>query len=34
MTRGAIRMQFHCNGTHIVGGEDCPQFLEDNLETN
>jgi len=34
MTRGAIRMPFHCDGTHIVGGEDYLQFLEDNLETN
>lgn len=33
MTRDAIRMQFNCDGTHIVGTEDYLQFLEENLET-
>jgi CRP-like cAMP-binding protein len=33
MTRDAIRMQFNCDGTHIVGAEDYLQFLEENLET-
>ena len=32
MTRDAIRMQFNCDGTHIVGTEDYLQFLDDNLE--
>ncbi len=28
----AIRMQFNCDGTHIVGAEDYLQFLDQNLE--
>jgi hypothetical protein len=32
MTRDAIRMQFNCDGTHIVSAEDYQQFLQDNLE--
>ena len=32
MTRDAIRMQFNCDGTHIVGTEDYLHFLEENLE--
>jgi hypothetical protein len=34
MTRDAIRMQFNCDGTHIVGAEDYLLFLEENLETS
>jgi len=30
--RDAIRMQFNCDGTHIVGAEDYLQFLDENLE--
>jgi CRP-like cAMP-binding protein len=31
MTRDAIRMQFNCDGTHIVSAEDYQRFLEENL---
>ena len=31
ITRDAIRMQFNCDGTHIVGTEDYEQFLADNV---
>lgn len=31
MTRDAIRMQFNCDGTHIVSAEDYLRFLEENL---
>jgi CRP-like cAMP-binding protein len=31
MTRDAIRMQFNCDGTHIVSAEDYNRFLDDNL---
>jgi len=31
MTRDAVRMQFNCDGTHIVGAEDYLKFIEDNL---
>lgn len=31
LTRDAIRMQFNCDGTHIVSAEDYPRFLEENL---
>ncbi|MEJ2695820.1 MAG: cyclic nucleotide-binding domain-containing protein [Candidatus Sulfobium sp.] len=30
-TRDAIRMQFNCDGTHIVSAEDYQRFLEENL---
>lgn len=33
LTRDAIRMQFNCDGTHIVTSEDYPRFLEENLAT-
>lgn len=32
MTRDAIRMQFNCDGTHIVSSEDYVRFIEENLE--
>lgn len=32
MIQDAIRMQFNCDGTHIVSAEDYQQFLRDNLE--
>ena len=32
MVLDAIRMQFNCDGTHIVSAEDYQQFLKDNLE--
>ncbi|MCW8830327.1 MAG: hypothetical protein OQK32_02285, partial [Gammaproteobacteria bacterium] len=32
MILDAIRMQFNCDGTHIVSTEDYQQFLKDNLE--
>lgn len=32
MIQDAIRMQFNCDGTHIVSSEDYQRFLEDNLE--
>ncbi|NOQ15652.1 MAG: hypothetical protein GQ581_01185 [Methyloprofundus sp.] len=28
----AIRMQFNCDGTHIVSSEDYQQFLKDNVD--
>lgn len=31
MTRDAIRMQFNCDGTHIVSAEDYQRFIEENL---
>ena len=31
MTRDAIRMQFNCDGTHIVNSEDYERFLEENV---
>ena len=31
MVQNAIRMQFNCDGTHIVSMEDYQQFLEENL---
>ncbi len=31
MTRDAIRMQFNCDGTHIVSAEDYERFLEENV---
>ncbi|MEJ2684128.1 MAG: cyclic nucleotide-binding domain-containing protein [Candidatus Sulfobium sp.] len=31
VTRDAIRMQFNCDGTHIVSAEDYQRFLEENL---
>lgn len=31
LTRDAVRMQFNCDGTHIVTAEDYPRFLEENL---
>lgn len=30
LTRDAVRMQFNCDGTHIVSAEDYPRFLEEN----
>ncbi len=27
----AIRMQFNCDGTHIVSSEDYQRFVEENL---
>ena len=32
MVVDAIRMQFNCDGTHIVSAEDYQQFLAQNLE--
>ena len=32
MILDAIRMQFNCDGTHIVSAEDYQRFLKDNLE--
>lgn len=32
MIQDAIRMQFNCDGTHIVSAEDYQNFLRDNLE--
>jgi len=34
MTRDAIRMQFNCDGTHIVSSDDYTRFLEENLEAS
>jgi CRP-like cAMP-binding protein len=34
MILDAIRMQFNCDGTHIVSAVDYQQFLEENLEQN
>lgn len=31
VTRDAIRMQFNCDGTHIVSAEDYQRFIEENL---
>ncbi len=31
MARDAIRMQFNCDGTHIVSTEDYQRFIEENL---
>lgn len=31
MTRDAIRMQFNCDGTHIVSAEDYIRFLKENI---
>ena len=31
LTNGAIRMQFNCDGTHIVSPDDYQRFLEENL---
>jgi len=31
MTRDAIRMQFNCDGTHIVNSEDYDRFLQENV---
>lgn len=31
MTRDAIRMQFNCDGTHIVSSDDYKKFLQQNL---
>lgn len=31
VTRNAIRLQFNCDGTHIVSAEDYQRFLEENL---
>lgn len=31
MIRDVIHMQFNCDGTHIVSGEDYERFLEENL---
>ncbi len=31
MTRDAIRMQFNCDGTHIVSAEDYQRFIDENL---
>jgi CRP-like cAMP-binding protein len=31
VTRDAIRMQFNCDGTHIVSAEDYQRFLEENV---
>jgi len=31
MTRDAIRMQFNCDGTHIVNSEDYERFLQENV---
>ncbi|MEN8170614.1 MAG: cyclic nucleotide-binding domain-containing protein [Pseudomonadota bacterium] len=31
LTKGAIRMQFNCDGTHIVSPDDYQRFLEENL---
>jgi len=31
MTRDAIRMQFNCDGTHIVSAEDYVRFLKENI---
>ncbi len=32
ITRDAIRMQFNCDGTHIIGTQDYDRFLADNVE--
>ncbi|MDH5711823.1 MAG: hypothetical protein OEZ15_09200, partial [Gammaproteobacteria bacterium] len=32
MIQDAIRMQFNCDGTHIVSSEDYQRFLDENLE--
>ncbi|GMR08892.1 MAG: hypothetical protein BMS9Abin26_1901 [Gammaproteobacteria bacterium] len=32
IARDAIRMQFNCDGTHIVSAEDYERFIEENLE--
>lgn len=34
ITRDAIRMQFNCDGTHIVSAEDYVRFLEENLDAS
>jgi CRP-like cAMP-binding protein len=31
VTRDAVRMQFNCDGTHIVSAEDYQRFIEENL---
>ncbi len=31
MARDAIRMQFNCDGTHIVSSEDYRRFIEENI---
>jgi hypothetical protein len=31
MTRDAIRLQFNCDGTHIVSAEDYEKFIADNV---
>lgn len=31
ITRDAIRMQFNCDGTHIVNSEDYERFLQENI---
>jgi CRP-like cAMP-binding protein len=31
MTRDAIRLQFNCDGTHIVSAEDYEHFIEENV---
>ncbi|UCE78478.1 MAG: cyclic nucleotide-binding domain-containing protein [Nitrospiraceae bacterium] len=31
MTRDAIRMQFNCDGTHIVSAQDYQRFIDENL---
>jgi len=33
MTHDAIRMQFNCDGTHIVSTDSYQQFLDENLES-
>jgi len=33
IVQDAIRMQFNCDGTHIVSAESYKRFLEDNLES-
>ncbi len=33
VARKAIRLQFNCDGTHIVGAEDYARFVEENLES-
>lgn len=34
MTRDAIRLQFNCDGTHIVSAEDYERFVEENVPAN
>lgn len=31
ITRDTIRMQFNCDGTHIISTKDYNQFLADNI---